>query len=80
MDSVEKSTGSVGENGSSDWTNKIGIARHLGVSERHITNLQKRRRIPHNRIGRCVRFNKARVDAVMRACEVVSIGSFFKAA
>jgi hypothetical protein len=76
MANSEVSAIGVKASSSSGWTDKRGIATHLKCSVRHITNQQRRRRIPFNRIGRCIRFNIASVDAALRASEVKSIGSF----
>ena len=60
----------------SDWTDKQGIAKHLTVSQRHIQNQMRRRRIPFYRNGRCIRFKISEVEAALKACEEKSVGQF----
>ena len=76
MANGQNSESSIRAGSSSAWTDKRGIAAYLKCSVRHITNQQRRRRIPFTRLGRSIRFNIPAVDLAMRACEVKSIGSF----
>jgi len=46
------------------------LADRLAVSTRTITNLQARRAIPFVRLGRCVRFPAAAVDAAILRLQV----------
>ena len=66
----------TGSSITSDYTDRNGIANHLKVSPRHIQNLQRRRIIPYNKLGRCIRFRISEVEAALKACEVKSIGQF----
>lgn len=58
------------------WTDSSGIANHLHVSVRHVHNLTRRRLIPHLKLGRCLRFRIADVDAALKALEIKSVGHF----
>ena len=60
----------------SDWVDRLGIAAHLRVSPRHITNQQRRRMIPYHRIGRCIRFKISEVEGALNTSEINSIGHF----
>ena len=55
------------------FTDKRGIAKRYGVSVRCIDNWIKGRRIPHQKIGRLVRFNIARCDAALARFEVTEV-------
>ena len=54
----------------SDWTDKEGIAAHLGLSVRHITNLMNSRQIPYYRLGRCVRFRISEVEFALKGYQI----------
>ena len=48
------------------YLNRKAAAEYLHVSPRTISDLQRRRLIPHIRLGaRCVRFRRADLDEVM---------------
>lgn len=55
------------------FTDKRGIAERYGVSARCIDNWIKGRRIPHQKIGRLVRFNIARCDAALSRFEITEV-------
>jgi excisionase family DNA binding protein len=57
----------------SPWRDRKGIAAHLGVSVRHITNLQRRRVIPYVKVGRVVRFDIHACDQALKAMEIKSV-------
>ena len=47
-----------------------GVARYLGVTERHIRKLVQERRIPHVRWGRLIRFDTKQVAAWVNEASV----------
>lgn len=57
----------------SRWRDKQGIVIHIGVSIRHITELQKRRILPFVKAGRSVRFDIHAVDRALKALETQSV-------
>ena len=44
------------------WVNKQRLAEHLGVSARTVENWTSKRRIPHVRLGKILRFKLQEVD------------------
>jgi len=55
----------------SEYLNREAAAKYLAVSKRTISDLQRRRVIPHIRLGaRCVRFRRADLDEAMALCTV----------
>ncbi len=48
------------------WVSKREMAKHLGVSVRTIDTWMARRRLPHVKLGRTVRFNLRDVDAHLK--------------
>lgn len=57
----------------SQWRDRKGIAAHFAISERHVTNLQRRRILPYVRLGRAVRFDVHACDQALKALEIKSI-------
>lgn len=57
----------------SPWRDKKGIADYLGYSERYVTDLQRSKKIPFEKVGRSVRFNIHDVDKALKAFEIKSI-------
>lgn len=55
------------------FTDKRGIAKRYGVSERTVSNWVRMRRIPHIKIGRACRFCIARCDAAFARFEVKEV-------
>ena len=54
-----------------EYLNREEAAAYLHVAKRTISDLQRRRIIPHIRLGvRCVRFRRADLDEVMSLCTV----------
>ena len=57
------------------WTNKAGIAAHLGCCQRHIGNLMRSRKLPFYKLGRIVRFNIPECEKALKAFEVKSVAA-----
>ena len=55
------------------WLDKTGIAEHLKVSPRHVTNLVNRRILPVSRLGRVPRFDRDACDRAVKAMEQKSV-------
>jgi hypothetical protein len=63
----------INQTENTQWRNKKEIAAHFGISVRHVTNLQRRRLLPHNKFGKSVRFNLRACDEAAKAMEIKSI-------
>lgn len=55
------------------WLDKAGIAAHIGVSPRTVTNLMRRRVLCYVKVGRLVRFDPEACDKALKAFEIKSI-------
>lgn len=60
----------------SPWRDKKGIAEHLVCSVRHITDLQKGKKIPFVKSGRFLRFNIHDCDKALKTLEIKSVACF----
>ena len=52
------------------WATKAGIASHFGIGLRTVTNLMRRRVLPHVKLGRLVRFDLEACEVAFRRYEV----------
>jgi len=60
----------------SGFVRREAVAAYLGVSVRTVTEWQKRRIIPHVKMGKkCVLFKIADLDAAMRRYTVDAVGT-----
>lgn len=60
----------------SPWRDKKGIAAYYGCSVRHITNQQRKRKIPYCKFGGRRLFYIPDCDAALKRNEVACIASF----
>ncbi len=47
------------------WITESQLARHLGVSPRHLVNL-RRRRLPYIALGKAIRYSLVEVESYLR--------------
>lgn len=55
------------------WRDRKEIANHFGISERSVSNLMRRRILPHVKLGRIVRFDLAACESAIKAFELRSV-------
>ena len=57
----------------SDLFNRKQIADYIGVSERTVSNMMRKRLIPVLKIGKTVRFDPPKIKAVLEKYEIEAI-------